>query len=44
MSASWRWRCRTPSGVLVVWCESLEEKDFLIEGDPEAESARIRGG
>jgi hypothetical protein len=22
-------------GVLVVWCESLEEKDFLIEGDPE---------
>jgi hypothetical protein len=21
-------------GVLVVWCESLEEKDFLIEGDP----------
>ena len=23
------------AGVLVVWCESLEEKDFLIEGDPE---------
>jgi hypothetical protein len=22
-------------GVLVIWCESLEEKDFLIEGDPE---------
>lgn len=22
-------------GVLLVWCESLEEKDFLIEGDPE---------
>jgi hypothetical protein len=22
-------------GVLVVWCESLEEKDFLIEGDPD---------
>jgi hypothetical protein len=22
-------------GVLVVWCESLEEKDFLIEGNPE---------
>jgi hypothetical protein len=22
-------------GVLVVWCESLEEKEFLIEGDPE---------
>jgi hypothetical protein len=22
-------------GVLVVWCESLEEKDFLLEGDPE---------
>lgn len=22
-------------GVLVVWCESEEEKDFLIEGDPE---------
>lgn len=21
-------------GVLVIWCESLEEKDFLIEGDP----------
>lgn len=23
------------AGVLVIWCESLEEKDFLIEGDPE---------
>ncbi len=23
------------TGVLVIWCESLEEKDFLIEGDPE---------
>jgi hypothetical protein len=23
------------AGVLVVWCESLEERDFLIEGDPE---------
>jgi hypothetical protein len=23
------------AGVLVVWCESLEEKDFLIEGEPE---------
>jgi hypothetical protein len=23
------------AGVLVVWCESLEEKDFLIEGDPD---------
>jgi hypothetical protein len=22
-------------GVLAIWCESLEEKDFLIEGDPE---------
>jgi hypothetical protein len=22
-------------GVLVVWCESLEEKDFLLEGDAE---------
>lgn len=22
------------AGVLVIWCESLEEKDFLIEGDP----------
>ena len=22
-------------GVLVLWCESLEEKEFLIEGDPE---------
>jgi hypothetical protein len=22
-------------GVLVLWCESLEEKDFLIEGEPE---------
>ena len=22
-------------GVLVIWCESLEEKDFLIEGDPD---------
>jgi hypothetical protein len=22
-------------GVLVAWCESLEEKDFLIEGDPD---------
>jgi hypothetical protein len=22
-------------GVLVVWAESIEEKDFLIEGDPE---------
>jgi len=22
-------------GVLVIWCESLEEKDFLIEGEPE---------
>jgi hypothetical protein len=22
-------------GVLVVWCEDLEEKDFLLEGDPE---------
>jgi hypothetical protein len=22
-------------GVLLVWCESLKEKDFLIEGDPE---------
>jgi hypothetical protein len=21
-------------GVLAIWCESLEEKDFLIEGDP----------
>lgn len=21
-------------GVLVIWCESPEEKDFLIEGDP----------
>jgi len=21
-------------GVLVIWCESLEEKEFLIEGDP----------
>jgi hypothetical protein len=21
-------------GVLVLWCESLEEKDFLIEGEP----------
>ena len=36
-------------GVLAIWCESLEEKDFLIEGDPElgellAESARTRSG
>jgi hypothetical protein len=23
------------AGVLVIWCESLEEKDFLIEGDSE---------
>lgn len=23
------------AGVLVLWCESLEEKDFLIEGEPE---------
>jgi hypothetical protein len=23
------------AGVLVVWCASLEEKDFLIEGEPE---------
>jgi hypothetical protein len=23
------------AGVLLVWCESLEEKDFLLEGDPE---------
>ncbi|MGV1049428.1 MAG: MmcQ/YjbR family DNA-binding protein [Solirubrobacterales bacterium] len=23
------------AGVLVVWVESLEEKDFLIEGEPE---------
>jgi hypothetical protein len=23
------------AGVLALWCESLEEKDFLIEGDPE---------
>jgi hypothetical protein len=23
------------AGVLVVWCESLEERDFLIEGEPE---------
>jgi len=23
------------AGVLVVWSESLEEKDFLIEGEPE---------
>ncbi len=22
-------------GVLVVWCESPEEKDFLLEGEPE---------
>ncbi|HEV7483870.1 MAG TPA: MmcQ/YjbR family DNA-binding protein [Solirubrobacterales bacterium] len=22
-------------GVLLVWCDDLEEKDFLIEGDPE---------
>lgn len=22
-------------GVLVLWCESIEEKEFLIEGDPE---------
>ena len=22
-------------GVLVLWCESLEEKEFFIEGDPE---------
>jgi hypothetical protein len=22
-------------GVLVIWCESIEEKDFLIEGDPQ---------
>jgi len=22
-------------GVLVIWCESLEEKDFLIEGEPQ---------
>lgn len=22
-------------GVLVIWCQSLEEKDFLIEGEPE---------
>ncbi|MBA3867018.1 MAG: MmcQ/YjbR family DNA-binding protein [Solirubrobacterales bacterium] len=22
------------AGVLVVWCESLEEKEFLLEGDP----------
>ena len=22
-------------GVLLVWCESLEEKDFLLEGEPE---------
>jgi hypothetical protein len=22
-------------GVLVLWCESLEEKEFLIEGEPE---------
>jgi hypothetical protein len=21
--------------VLVIWCASLEEKDFLVEGDPE---------
>jgi len=21
--------------VLAIWCETLEEKDFLIEGDPE---------
>jgi hypothetical protein len=27
-------RIREP-GVLLVWCESLEEKDFLLEGDPE---------
>jgi len=27
-------RIREP-GVLALWCESLEEKDFLIEGDPE---------
>jgi hypothetical protein len=26
-------RIREP-GVLVIWCESLEEKDFLIEGEP----------
>jgi hypothetical protein len=22
-------------GVLVLWCESIEEKEFLIEGEPE---------
>jgi hypothetical protein len=22
-------------GVLVLWCESIEEKEFFIEGDPE---------
>jgi hypothetical protein len=22
-------------GVLVLWCDSIEEKEFLIEGDPE---------
>lgn len=27
-------RIREP-GVLAIWCENLEEKDFLIEGDPE---------
>lgn len=27
-------RIREP-GVLVVWSETLEEKDFLIEGEPE---------
>jgi hypothetical protein len=23
------------AAVLLIWCESLEEKDFLLEGDPE---------
>ena len=23
------------AGVLVLWCESIEEKEFLIEGEPE---------
>ena len=27
-------RIREP-GALVIWCDTLEEKDFLIEGDPE---------
>jgi hypothetical protein len=36
-------------GVMVLWCESIEEKEFLIEDREElaellAESFRIRGG